>query len=141
MLFSVLSVNATTVVKYNVAGSPVSVTHGANYPISASQYRLRSQRAYNNLGNVRSRYGIAPMGNMRTRTSIPTRIGMPKLAGMQPLPPMTYRTSDYYNTQPQVVTTKVAQPIKPISSSRLNKNYNISAPKQIYKQNGVTYYN
>lgn len=127
-LFISLGANATTVVKYNVAGCPASITRGAGLPISASTYRINNNLAYR-------KYHTRP--GMRHIGGIPPRIGIPPIGGMQPLPPMIYRTQPYYN--PSRIVTTSSKPVQPIS--RLNKNYNITTPQKTYIRNGVTYYN
>lgn len=117
LIFTTLSANATTTfVHYNVAGAPVSVSHGWNAPVSMR----RAQTAYNR--SYPHRYGYV-------RPARPAR----------PARPCGYYNSSagrqYYNNN---AIRTVSAPVNTIS--RLNKDYTIR-PRRSYVANGIRYYN
>ncbi len=109
-----ISANATTFVKYNMAGSPVSVQRGWHAPVSMKT----AERTY----TQRGRY----MYNNR------------------PINPYNYRRTPYSMQQTGRIvnynypTQSIAPSTRPIS--RFNKNYSIT-PRRSYVTNGVRYYN
>jgi len=126
VLFTCLGANAQTIVHYN-AGMPVSMTTtGGGYMQTVPVVR----------------------GNAATtvRPYARTHGGMHPRGGIQPLPPMSYRTNrsladGYYNNyrQPTVVTRTTTTGTSR-SMSRLNRNY-VRPQRSSYTVGGVTYYN
>ena len=119
-LFTLTNANAvTTVVKYNNAGAPVSVTRGYGRPMSMSQ---AYQYDYD-------------------RYARPARLAMPA----RPAMPYGYRTRQGY-LPPSLNNYNFLAPVQSATipqqqTSRLNKNYNAVVPQKSYTMNGVTYYN
>ena len=118
-LFTLTNANAvTTVVRYNNAGAPVSVTRGYGRPMSMAQA---------------SQYGYS-------RYAHPARPSMPA----RPAMPYGYRTRNAY-IPPSLTNYDYPAPVQsatiPQQTSRLNKNYNAVLPQKSYTMNGVTYYN
>jgi len=117
-LFTTTSANAiTTYVKYNNAGSPVSVTRGYGRPMTMAE---ASQYGYN-------RYARP------ARPSVPSRPAMP----------YGYRTR-HAHIPPALTNYNFPAPVQSATipnTSRLDRNYNVSLPQKSYTMNGVTYYN
>lgn len=113
-MLTVLSANATTSVRYNCAGSPVSVQRGWGPSVSMSTVRS----AYN-------RGGYLYTGNSRRPMNYNYR---------SPNHSMQHGRMMNYNAP----VARVAQVPKTVS--RFSKNYSI-APRRSYVANGVRYYN
>jgi len=113
-VFAALEANASTAyVKFNNAGSPVTVSRGYSAPIN-----IRSPEVNNY--------------SRPARTVVPARPVVPygyrsRYAYMPPMP--------YYNYPVPVHTAEAPQP------SRLDSSNAPSIPTKSYKMNGVTYYN
>ncbi len=113
-IFAAAEANATTAyVKFNNAGSPVTVTRGFNAPIS-----VRSPAGSNYASPART---VAPI-----RTVIPYGYRS-RYAYIPPMP--------YYNYPAPIHTAEAPQP------SRLDSNTAPNIPTKSYTMNGVTYYN
>ena len=116
-LFTATNANAvTTYVKYNNAGSPLSVTRGYGMPMTMAQ---ASQYRYN-------RYARP------ARPSVPARPAMP----------YGYRTR-HAHIPPSLTNYNFPAPVQSatIPQSILDKNSNAVVPQKSYTMNGVTYYN
>ena len=112
-IFAAAEVNASTAyVKFNNAGSPVTVARGYGAPVS-----VRSAAGSNYAKPA--------------RTVVPARPVVPyyrsRYAYMPPMP--------YYNYSAPVQTAAAPQP------SRLDSNSSPVIPTKSYTMNGVTYYN
>ncbi len=118
-LFTMTSANAvTTYVRYNNAGSPLSVTRGYGPSMTMAQA---------------SRYGY-------TRYARPARPSVPA----RPAMPYGYRTR-HAHIPPSLTNYNFLAPVQSATihknTSRLDRNYNVSLPQKSYTMNGVTYYN
>lgn len=114
LMMTVLSANATTSVRYNCAGAPVSIQRNYGVPVSMSTVRSAYNRSGNlypgNTGYYRNyNYGRVPYS-------------------------MQQRRMMNYNSP----TAGVVQATRTVS--RFSKNYSI-APRRSYVANGVRYYN
>ena len=120
LFITTLGANAsTTVVRYNNAGAPVSVSNGWHAPVSVQ--RARTMYGYNDRNMYRrNRYARPSMPYSYRRTPCGAYNNQPQIAN--------------YNIPTQNVTGTVN------SISRFDKNYTIR-PRRSYVSNGVTYYN
>ena len=119
LFITTLGANAsTTVVRYNNAGAPVSVSQGWHAPISVQ--RARRVYGYDNGNMYRRRYSRPAMPYSYRRTPCRACNNQPQIAN--------------YNIPAQ----NVARTVNTIS--RFDKNYTIR-PRRSYVSNGVTYYN
>lgn len=111
----------TTVVKYNNAGAPVTLTRGYGRPMSMSQ---ASQYGYDRYAHP-------------ARPAMPARLAMPARSyGCRTRHGYFPTSLNNYN-----LVTPVQSATIPQQTSRLNKNYNAVIPQKSYTMNGVTYYN
>lgn len=116
-LFTITNANAvTTYVRYNNAGSPLSVTRGYGPSMTMAQA---------------SRYGY-------TRYARPARPSMPS----RPAFPYGHRAR-HPQMPPTMTNYNFLAPVQSaiIPKSRLDKNFDAVVPKKSYTMNGVTYYN
>ena len=113
-LFTATTANAgTAYVRYNNAGSPMTVTRGYSRPLRISEV---------------NQYNYA----RRARPSMPSRPAMPY--GYRTRHAHIPRTLTNYNFPAPVQSATIPQ-------SRLDKNFNAVIPTKSYTMNGVTYYN
>lgn len=118
-LFSITNANAvSTYVRYNNAGTPLSVTRGYGKPMTMSE--------------ASQRYGY-------TRYARPAHPSVPS----RPAMPYGYRTR-HAHMPPPLTNYNFLAPVQSATiptQSRLDRNYNVSLPQKSYTMNGVTYYN
>ena len=116
LVFGVMSANATTMIHYNNAGLPISVSHGAyaSVPIDRSKVLTGSYRPY--------RHGYSNIAR-------PYRYRRNNMGGTQ----YGYRIPAYTNSASRASSSYT-------TISRFDKNYTIR-PRRSYVANGVRYYN
>ena len=125
LIFTSLTVNAaTTSVRFNGAGVPVSVSHGWHAPVTMRQ----AEAGYG--------YGSRPYGYRNsyayTRYAQPARPARPCGCNRARMA-RQYSGINYTNpSSPRISTTA--------KMSRFDKNYTIR-PRRSYVENGVRYYN
>ena len=129
LIFTSLSVNAaTTVVRYNGAGVPVSVSHGWHAPVTMRQAEAGHGYGSRSYGHnyrpyaYRSSYSYPRYA----RPARPCGCNRARMASQS-------RGINYTNPSSSRVSTTTQM-------SRLNKNYTIR-PRRSYVENGVRYYN